>query len=191
MAKRHISKILDEKAARGEVRIYTLTCITDGGTIDFVDEGPFAVMDGKPVDGWKQRDPSGRRQHLIKQLRKRTIVEVDGEEGEYQVWVHAFRGPGGEILPLVLNADSKAGPVGPCVRTDKTLTKAALPLPVWMMEFAVDFPIPLADDKWIAAHRVLLQNRNHAADRGRRELNRAVKVEEEKRVKAPAMPAHE
>lgn len=197
MAKQHYSKQIAAKVAIGKARTIELTCLTDGGTMEFVDEGPFPIEDGKPVDGWRQRDPSGRRQHLLKQLRKRTAVEVDGAgEADYSVWAHAFRDARGVITPCFLNSDTKAGPIGLCVRNvdDKgkvTLTRVEPPKPVWEQAFQMDFPIPLADEAWCAAHKVLLGNRAKIAERGALDVQRAIKVEEEKRIKAPAMPATE
>lgn len=194
MAKLHVNqRLFGEKIRAGEALKYTLTCITDGGVLDFFDEGPFPVADGKPNKDWKQKDPTGRRQNLLKQLRKQVAIETDDGRinGEFHVWVHAARDANGKILPIVLNNDAKAGPVGPCVKSvdDKgkvTLTKAEVPPPVWEQAFGVNFPVPLADEAWLEAHALLLQNRAKAHDRGGQSLEAAIREEKEKRVKKPA-----
>lgn len=54
------------------VRHVTLKCITDGAELTFVDEGPFERdANGKPQN-WQAMLPSGGRQNVLRQLRKRT-----------------------------------------------------------------------------------------------------------------------
>jgi hypothetical protein len=194
MAKVQITKQFEARAKAGEMRKYTLTCITDGGTFDFWDEGPFELKEGKPNPDWRKQDPSGRRQSLLKVLRKRVSVDMgDGTEVILPVFVHAHREGSGRIVPLVMNNDSRNGRPGPCAKStdDKgkvTLSPADVPPPVWEQVFATEFPIPLADEQWIAGHARLLQNRATAHDRGNGNMNAAVREEQEKRVKAPAAP---
>lgn len=51
--------------------VVDLVCLHDGTVVEFIDEGPFPVMDGKAVSGWEGIPPSIGRQRLLTQLAKR------------------------------------------------------------------------------------------------------------------------
>lgn len=89
----------DENAARlvaeGLARVYTLTCVTDGSKMPFLDEGPF------PIHGpnWQSIDPSGGRQRLLAILDKKddqgrpvwACELAKGEKAPEPVWNKAIR----------------------------------------------------------------------------------------------------
>lgn len=65
-----------------------LVCIRDGSEQTFFDDGPWPKSpDGQDVQNWQALNPSGSRQHLLRQVRK-----LD-EEG-FPVWVAKVPGLG-------------------------------------------------------------------------------------------------
>lgn len=78
------------------VRHVVLKCITDGAELVFVDEGPFERdATGKP-QRWQQMLPSGGRQNVLRQLKKRTkdgLPVFWSTEPVAPVWDHALQTP--------------------------------------------------------------------------------------------------
>lgn len=173
---------LEDRVRRNLLRIYTLTCIRDGGTIDFHDEGPFPVMDGKAVDQWAVRPGSGRRQNLLRQLRKR-------DDENFPVWAFAVRDEKtGEIVPISQKIDKKTGAPAfdangvPVLEANGVVV--TMPPPVWMMEHALEMPIPYANAQWVAKHKEHLAQRAENARQGKANMGASLEKAEADKVKA-------
>ncbi len=174
-ARKDMHKHLEEKVKKGAIRRYDLTCIKDGAVTPFFDEGPFPTDEkGNEVEGWRVKDPSGRRQNLLKQLAKR---DDDG----FPIWAFCHRDAKGTIVPLGPLIDAK-GNVQianglPVIGAEGVAVE--IPEGPWHTILQNPFPVPYANAAWIEQHKKHLGERQQRVDGGAIRLNGEIKQLEE------------